>query len=224
MDPFESLPDREFYAPVFAPWLGWDDFGPIYRKAQPFTVVSPDRCWILYSLAQQAMQLDGNFYEAGVYRGGTAIILRDVILIGNRNGADKTLRLFDTFEGMPETDPDRDLHKPGDFSETFLDTVKTVLGDSDNIVFHPGLIPDTFAGLEDDRICFAHVDVDIYRSIQDCCEFIYPRLAPSGFMIFDDYGFPTCPGARQAVDEFFRDKPEVPLVLPTGQSLVTRCA
>jgi len=39
-------------------------------------------------------------------------------------------------------------------------------------------------------------------------------------MIFDDYGFPTCPGAQQAVDEFFEDKPEVPLVLTTGQALV----
>ena len=39
-------------------------------------------------------------------------------------------------------------------------------------------------------------------------------------MIFDDYGFPTCPGARQAVDEFFADKREVPFVLPTGQAVV----
>jgi len=41
-------------------------------------------------------------------------------------------------------------------------------------------------------------------------------------MLFDDYGFPTCPGARKAVDEFFSDKPEVPFYLPTGQCLVVR--
>jgi O-methyltransferase len=39
-------------------------------------------------------------------------------------------------------------------------------------------------------------------------------------MIFDDYGFPSCPGARAAVDEFFRGAAAVPLVLSTGQAVV----
>ena len=34
-------------------------------------------------------------------------------------------------------------------------------------------------------------------------------------IVYDDYGFPTCPGARKAVDDFFADKPEMPLVLTT---------
>ena len=41
-------------------------------------------------------------------------------------------------------------------------------------------------------------------------------------MIFDDYGFPSCPGARRAVDEFFLDKHEIPLILATGQAVVFR--
>jgi O-methyltransferase len=39
-------------------------------------------------------------------------------------------------------------------------------------------------------------------------------------MVFDDYGFPTCPGARVAVDEYFRETAAYPLVLPTGQAVV----
>jgi O-methyltransferase len=39
-------------------------------------------------------------------------------------------------------------------------------------------------------------------------------------IVFDDHGFPTCPGARAAVDEFFRSLACVPLCLPTGQALV----
>ena len=39
-------------------------------------------------------------------------------------------------------------------------------------------------------------------------------------MVFDDYGFPSCPGARIAVDNFFRDKPEFPMALPTAQALI----
>jgi hypothetical protein len=41
-------------------------------------------------------------------------------------------------------------------------------------------------------------------------------------MLFDDYGFPACPGARKAVDEFFRDRPEAPVVLATGQAVVIK--
>jgi O-methyltransferase len=74
--------------------------------------------------------------------------------------------------------------------------------------------------MEDSRLAFAHVDVDIYQSVLDCCRFIMPRMLRGGFVVFDDYGFPSCPGARQAVDGFFRDRPERPLMLPTGQAVV----
>ena len=62
--------------------------------------------------------------------------------------------------------------------------------------------------------------MDIYKSVIDCCEFIYPRLLKGGVLIFDDYGFRSCPGAKKAVDYFFRDKIEVPLILPTGQAII----
>ena len=43
-----------------------------------------------------------------------------------------------------------------------------------------------------------------------------------GIIIYDDCGYPSCPGARRAGDEFYADKPERPLVLNTGQAIVTR--
>jgi O-methyltransferase len=84
------------------------------------------------------------------------------------------------------------------------------------------LIPDTFGESGDLRFAFSHVDVDIHKSVLDCCRFLYPRTAMGGVIVFDDYGFPSCPGARQAVDEFFADKPEYPLVLRSGQAIVFR--
>jgi O-methyltransferase len=132
------------------------------------------------------------------------------------------LHLFDTFEGMPETDARLDIHSDGDFADCSIERVnERVQKFGTGLVdLHRGLIPETFTGLEAHRIAFAHIDVDIFRSVQDCCEFIYPRLLPGGFMIFDDYGFLSCPGARKAVDEYFTHRPEFPLVLPTGQALV----
>lgn len=217
--PYDHIPDRAFYDGVFSPWQGYGEFGQVLARIRPHTRVSPERAWVLYLLARQALSLGGAFYEAGVFRGGTALMLAD--LIRSAGGA-RPLHLFDTFAGMPQTDPGRDIHRAGDFADTSLDGVRRTVGADAFIHYHPGYVPDTFAGREADRIAFAHVDLDIYKSIKDSCEFIFPRLLPGGFMVFDDYGFMSCPGARQAVDEFFADRPEVPLVLPTGQAVVFR--
>ena len=212
-----AIPDGDLYRPLFSPWFGHGEFRRYYDLAAPRTLVSADRCWILYCLARQALHVAGDFWECGVYRGGTAALLQAVLEAQN---SPQTLFLFDTFAGMPETSATEDLHKKGDFSDTSLQAVKEFLGPGTRCVFRPGLIPQTFAGLEDRQIAFAHIDVDIYSSVIDCMEFIWPRLAAGGFVVFDDYGFPTCPGARKAVDEFFRSRSSVPICLPTGQAMV----
>lgn len=217
----DTLPlrDDEFYRPLFSPWEGFGEFKAVLEAVRPHTLVSPDRVWVLYTLAQQACHLPGDFWECGVYKGGTAIMLASIV----SSAPGKQLHLFDTFAGMPEVSPEHDnYHTSGDFSDTSLETVRGRVGYGAHISYHAGFIPKTFGGLEAERIAFAHVDVDIYQSVIDCCAFIYSRLCGGGFMVFDDYGFPTCAGARAAVDEFFADKPERPLVLLTGQALIIK--
>lgn len=217
-----SIPDGEFYTPLFSPWNDYGDFARYRALAAPYTLVSRDRLYVLYSLALNAIHLRGDFWECGVYKGGTARMFAEFLVANAR--ADVKLHLFDTFSGMPETDKVLDIHRKGDFSDTNLETVRRVVGNPERVVFHPGWIPDTFRDMSHAQIALAHVDVDIYRSILDCCEFIYPRLKAGGVMVFDDYGFATCPGARKAVDEFFGDKPETPIVLQTGQAMAIRSA
>jgi O-methyltransferase len=213
-----NLPDARFYTPLFSPWLGHGPFKGLFDLARPHTIVSADRCYVLYALATQALSLSGDFWECGVYRGGTALMLAEILARGGSGSS--TLHLFDTFAGMPETDPSRDFHRSGEFDDTSVAAVQKLVGAQRPVVFHAGLIPETFKSMEDSRIAFAHIDVDLYRSVADCCTFVMPRLVRGGFVVFDDYGFPSCPGARQAVDEFFVGRPEQPLVLPTGQAVV----
>ncbi|HUZ72365.1 MAG TPA: TylF/MycF/NovP-related O-methyltransferase [Stellaceae bacterium] len=215
----QGVPDARLYAPTFEPWRGLPEFQAVYDEVKAHTLLGAERVWILYALARQALAVDGDFLEAGVYRGGTARLLRRV---AERAGAARHLHLFDTFAGMPKTDPQRDKHRERDFLDTSLESVSKFVAGGGEVEYHAGLIPDTFRGLEDNRFAFAHIDVDIYRSVADCCAFVYPRTTQGGIILFDDYGFPSCPGARQAVDEFFADKPEYPLVLATGQAVVIR--
>jgi O-methyltransferase len=218
--PVATIPDGEFYKPFFSPWNDYGDFAKYHHLAEPYTLVTPDRLYILYILALNAVQLHGDFWECGVYKGGTARVFSEFLAMHGRPTA--KLHLFDTFGGMPETDKHLDLHKQGDFSDTNLEEVRHVVGNPERVEFHPGRIPETFRDLQHSVIALAHVDVDIYRSVRDCCDFIYPRLQAGGVMVFDDYGFPSCPGARKAVDEFFADKPETPIVLQTGQAITIR--
>lgn len=202
------------------PWKTDPEFLRVMEGVAGRTLVDRVRCYILWQQVRHAAPLEGQIAEIGVYRGGTARLLARTV-----EGMGRTVHLFDTFAGMPETDPVRDLHRAGDFAETSLDEVRAFLAGSPNVRFHPGFFPQTAGPVRDERFSFVHVDVDIYQSVRDCCEFFYPRLLPGGVMIFDDYGFLSCPGAKLAVDEFFADKPETPCYLPTAQCLVTRaCA
>jgi O-methyltransferase len=210
-----EVPDLAFYRPLFSPWLGYQDFKHAFLPVRHHTLVSPDRCYQLYSLLHQAVHVPGEVWECGVYRGGTAMMFAALL---EKLMPSKTLHLFDSFAGMPETD-EADWHQGGDFHDTSLEGVASKIPQK-NVVFHAGFIPDTFAGMEDSRICFAHIDVDLYRAVKDSTEFLYPRVSAGGFIVYDDYGFVSCPGSRRAVDEFYADKPEVPLVLPTGQAIV----
>lgn len=216
--PMHAIPDASCYRPFFNPWLCDSEFNDVFSVVAPTTIVSVDRCYVLWTLALQAMHIPGEFFECGVYQGGTALLLTEAIALRSKS---KRIHLFDTFTGMPETGS-HDLHQRGDFANAALNQVRSFVGHPEIATFHPGFIPETFADQADACIAFAHIDVDIYQPILDCCEFIYPRLSLGGIMVFDDYGFPSCPGARKAVDEFFSNKPEQPLVLANGQAVVIR--
>ena len=212
-----DIPDQALYRPLFSPWLSQGEFKRYYDIAAPKTLVSPDRCYVLYTLLRQSLHIKGNIWECGVYKGGTAAMMAAII---KENCPSKHLYLFDTFEGMPKTDAVKDIHKEGDFSDTSLEAVTQYIGSSKVCVFRKGFIPETFIGLESEKIAFAHIDVDIYQSIIDCLNFIWPKLSLGGFIVFDDYGFPSCPGARVAVDEFFQRETCIPLCLSTGQAII----
>ena len=198
----------------------WDQdsaFKRIFNKID-YTLVDHARCYVLHQFAKQASALPGDLAEVGVYKGGTAKLLALTIALR----AKKTVHLFDTFAGMPPADAAVDCHHEGDLGDTSLQAVQRHLRDCDNVRFYPGFFPDTAGPVENLRFCLVHVDADIYQSVKDSCTFFYSRLESGGIMVFDDYGFPSCPGARKAVDEFFASKPECPVYLPSGQCVVVR--
>lgn len=213
------VPDSHLYQPLFSPWEGEPTFERLFQQIRPHTLVSRDRAYMLWKTLQQALLLSGDVMECGVFRGGTALLEAQTI---REHAGDRPLHLFDSFEGMPQTTAGVDRIQKGDFSTTSVEAVAQLFTAYPFVQIHQGFIPQTFADAKIERIAWVHIDVDIYQSVLDCIAYTYPRLVPGGTMIFDDYGFPCCAGARRAVDKAFADLPEVPLCLPTGQCLVTK--
>ena len=221
----QTVKESQYYTkwsapcPLFSPWVGHPDFQTLYEGVEPHTIVSPDRCYILASFAMYASHLQGDFAECGVYRGGTALLLSRIVKDTN-----KMLYLFDSFEGLPKINQEKDQwFYEGQFGAASAAAVGELLSDFRSLIdIRCGWIPQTFSGLETKSFSFVHLDVDLYQSALDCCRYFYPRLVPGGVMLLDDYAFAAARGEKDAVDEFYADKPESPITLPTAQAMVLK--
>lgn len=161
--------------------------------------------------------IPGAFAELGVYKGDTARIIHCM-------DPARTLHLFDTFEGFPESDLERETGEAATYSaERFSDTgikkVKSRIGNNNNVVFHQGYFPETTKGLEEEKFALVSIDADLYRPISAGLHYFYPCLSPGGVIIVHDYNY-KWEGAMQAVDEFVQKIPESLVPLPDMESSV----
>ena len=155
----------------------------------------------LIELAKQTSNLEGDYWECGVFEGGSASRLLEVI------PKDRKLVLFDSFEGLPQETENDNFHKKGDFKhpdggiENF-ERVKNYFSSYQNVTIVKGWIPETFKDFTESKLCFVHLDLYIYEGYKYTLDFVWPRLVSGGIIALDDYAAPTCAGAKKATDEF----------------------
>ena len=192
------------------------------RKVKGLTGTSPGRMVGLMDAVRYvvANRIEGSFIECGVWRGGSTMIAAYTLLeIGDTS---RDLYLFDTFEGMsPPTD--KDVMFDGTRAEAVLDPAEKKEGvdnywciagvesvrkniistgyPAERIHLVKGKVEDTLPQSAPEKIALLRLDTDWYESTKHEMEHLYPRLAPNGVLIIDDYGHWV--GAKQAVDEYF---------------------
>lgn len=157
-------------------------------------LLSPAKVAGLRRALAAVADVPGDLAELGVYRGGTARVMA-------RACPGRTLRLFDTFAGIPWDGYDEalDMHRPGDWAAR-LDEVRAYLSDCPNVVFHPGLFPHTAAG---DCFALVHLDADLYASTLAGLDWFWPRLSVGGAIVLDDWRWHFCPGVEKSVTDYF---------------------
>ena len=175
------------------------------------------RAYFIYQNVINLNHLKGSIAECGTYRGGMAWLIAKAV------SKETPIHLFDTFEGMPNIISEHDTHRSGDLSNTSFDHVQSLMAEFDNVELHKGLFSDKFKEIDDnEQFKIVHCDADIYQSITDVNCFFYPRMVKGGVIIYDDYGWATTKGAQKAVLDFFHDKPEHPIYLPTRQAFIIK--
>ena len=92
--------------------------------------------------------------------------------------------------------------------------------DYPNVHFYKGLFPETAKGLEDKKFCFVHIDVDLLREHEGVLGLVLSAAAARRILISHDYSLLA--GVRAAFTEFFADKPERPIELPTTQCMIVK--
>ena len=188
------------------------------------TMTSPERVVSLVRAVEHVVRqsIPGDVVECGVWRGGSMMaVARTLLRLGD---VSRTLHLFDTFEGMPPpTELDQaaangtfaaellaaeDRETSVNWAVAGLDLVRANVGSvgypSDRIQYVKGLVEEAIPRNAPERIALLRLDTDWYESTRHEMIHLYPRLAPGGVLIVDDYGH--WGGARKAVDEYLEER------------------
>ena len=191
----------------------------IHKNLLSDNMRSYERKFAVYQLVKGLAPYSGDLAEVGTYTGATAYFMG---LACKDRGRTRPMHLFDSFEGLSAPAPeDGSVWREGDLAAT-EETVRRNLAEFQDVHLYKGWVPDRFPEVADRRFAFVHIDVDLYGPTKMTLEFFYPRLVPGGILVCDDYGSVICPGAQRAMEEFFADKPESLVHLPTMQGFVIK--
>ena len=183
---------------------------------QRSSLLTGDENFNILSFARGFAHREGSFIEIGTYKGCSAKLICEV-------KGDKKFYVCDTFEGLPESDPeDKSVHRVKQYACS-LESVSDYLNDYPNVTFVKGFFPLSAQGVipEDEKFAFAHIDVDLYEGTLQGIEYLYPRMISGGVIISHD--FSILAGVRQAVYEFMEKHPEASMIeLPTTQCMIIK--
>lgn len=191
----------------------------LLRQTDAHTLVDRKRRRRILELLREVdvCGIDGDYVEAGVYRGGVSALLLHEARDSTRP---RRVWLYDSFQGLPEPTledglvaaewahgraqghlrPIGKLQAPQAHVETLL--VRQFGFPPEMISFVAKWLQDVDVTEVPRQIAFLHIDLDWYESVKAAFRIFGPSLVPHAWIVIDDYGF--WPGARLATDEFVR--------------------
>jgi O-methyltransferase len=194
------------------------------KAVAPYTMMNKARAYGLVDAVRFVAKtgIPGAFVECGVWKGGAMMAVAGTLLqLGQR---DRDLYLYDTYEGMANPGPEdvnwrgeSAVHiwknlalrgsKGSNWNYVGLEDVKKVMSktgyDPNRLHFVKGLVENTIPEHAPESIALLKLHTDFYASTRHILEHLFPRLAPGGLLIVDDYHW--WGGTRKAVDDYIQE-------------------
>ncbi|MDP7642039.1 MAG: TylF/MycF/NovP-related O-methyltransferase [Alphaproteobacteria bacterium] len=201
------------------------EFIELYERARAYTLTSVECMYCLYQTVKYICRsgIPGAMVECGVWRGGSTMMMALTLeSLGDRS---RDIYLYDTFAGMtrPENVDVRSqdgmeqvsrwqAFQRNGYNEWAHATLEEVRANmrftgypQNKLHYVEGDVEASIPATAPDEIALLRLDTDWYRSTHHELVHFYPRLAPRGALIIDDYG--AYEGSRKAADEYFADMP-----------------
>lgn len=190
--------------------------GTRLRLRSPYdsgSMTSTEQRMNLFHVVQHVLRsgTPGELVELGSERGQTAVLFSKLV---SELAPDRRLHLYTIFEN-------------DDALQSLQQNFRAVGEPLPEL--HIGLVQQTLPRELPQTIAFAHIDLgstvagDVKPLILHCLQQVYPRLAPGGVCVIQDYcdtsvldSWNPWPGIKAACDEFLADKPERMEVMYAG--------
>ncbi|MEN9522577.1 MAG: hypothetical protein RL065_954, partial [Bacteroidota bacterium] len=175
-------------------------------------------CWV----ADKVKNLEGDFVECGVYRGGLAATIINYIQFEKLN---KKFYLFDTYGPIPKQHVHQDEFKTNNpdnwsYSDVY-EAVKSNFSVFKNVEVVRGIIPEILSTKSIDKVCYLSIDLNNFQPEIAAIEYYWDKLVPGGIVLLDDYALSEkYVMQRNAWDKFAVSKGIKILNIPTGQGLI----
>ena len=158
-------------------------------------------------------RIPGAVVELGTFEGQTSHMFRRLI---DKFDPGRPFHCYDSFQGLPSRRPEDSKQVRKEDGEggmragrdQFIERFKRErLRLPDGI--HEGFFADIAASEYPSPIAFAYFDGDLYSSILDSFKMVFHKMSPGGVIMVHDYTTEGLfPGAKKAIEDFLRDKPE----------------
>ena len=230
----QRLADADYDADYLAVWEKSVDFlkEPRFQAAYRAGIEADNRKalnieWRVYTCcwaAAHAAHLAGDFVECGVNTGATSVAICNYI---DFNVTGKSFFLFDTYEGIPETQmteterPGR-LAKQSAIYEDCYDQARRNFEPFPKAQLVRGEVPGTLDKVEIDRVCYLHLDMNIAYPERAALEYFWPKLSSGAPVVLDDYGWREFREQKLAIDDLVGPLGVSVMTLPTGQGLLLK--
>lgn len=178
------------------------------------------RAFYFREMFETVRELEGDIVECGVSVGYGILIWS---LLCELSDEQRQIYGYDSFSGFPASG-EADRKKDNSFQteehgyasppELVLKVLADGRASADFVDSHIRLVRGYFeetVAKHNGDIALLHLDCDLHDSYVTCLTSLYSKVVSGGVILFDEYHDSNFPGAKQAIDAFFADKPEKPL-------------